>query len=118
MNNLILTCKSTPGNGDLGVRTENQLLSQFFSTIDFNQQELFTFSVSNGTSVSVTQLTNNDILFRINGSFIDAMNGDYVCFSRESNTETTILLTTGQYTDNYTIKSLTFFIQFYRCVLC
>ena len=90
LNNLKLTCKSTKNNGDLALRTGNEVLNQFLATLGGGGN--FTYS---NTTISVNILGDYDLEFEVIGIFEPLLSGLYTCYSRNSGFETSVLLTTG-----------------------
>lgn len=93
LDEIIVTCKSTLGNGDLGLRSSVENIDQYFRAGLFNDS----FELPDAeSSLTVSVLSDYDIVLSLIGSFDSSLNGEYTCFSRESGKETTIVLTTGK----------------------
>ncbi len=88
-----LTCKATKSNGDLALRTDNEVLNQFLATLGGGGN----FTYSENTTISVNILGDYDLEFEVIGIFEPPLSGLYTCYSRNSGVETSVLLTTGLY---------------------
>lgn len=90
--NFTISCRSTFGNGDLKLSSDNEILDGYFSADNFDEPLYF---LGIDTIVAVDRLTEYDLSLSI-VSYDCAVDGNITCYSQASGESTTVLLTCGE----------------------